>query len=795
MNSTQTKSAKPQIQKDENQMGQMLAGYLAYWPIFLIFLLLSFGSAFVYLRYATPKYSASATLIIKDEKKGSEDSKMMESIDAINTKKIIENEIEVLQSRILINDVIRKLNLYAPVWQKGKVRSQSAYVLSPLNVEAKSPDSLKSFSEILMEYDKNKGTVKLTNGYDLSGKDKIELNVSSSGPIDEWLKTPYGELKFVKNPYYYESTEEKKPFFFNLTATKNMTDVITLGLKVAASSKLSSVVDLDYTDEVPRKAEDILNTLIFYYNEEAIIEKGNLVKNTLISIEERLSVVAADLDSIERKMQQFKSGNSAVELGVQGNLYLQGVNATDTKLGEVSVQLSNLNQLEQFVSSKESNIGILPSAIGVSDPALTQLMTNLNTAQMEYERQKKTVGENNPIMLSLKEQIEKIKPNILSNIQTQKKNLQVSRNNLYANTGKYSSMLNYLPQKERQLLEISRDQQIKSNIYQFLLQKREESKLSYAATLSDSKVVNYAQAGRQPVSPKSMIIYIAAIFMGLIIPAVIVNGKELLSNKVLYRKEIEALTSLPIIGEVVFNNSKQQLVLEAGKRSFIAEEFRKIRISLLFLGIDANHKKMVVTSSIPGEGKTFVAANLAVSLAMTGKKVALVDMDLHDPSLGKLFDITSSEAGVSNYLTGENEIHEIIREIPSQNNLFFLSSGAIQESPSELLENGKIQQLISYLEENFDVVILDTAPVVMVTDAYLLSSLCDATLYVVRHKYTPKMLVKRIDEVNKINSLKNAAIIFNGIKTRGFVKNNYGYGYDYVYGGDKKSKKSKKVKA
>jgi uncharacterized protein involved in exopolysaccharide biosynthesis len=342
MNSSQLKSPKSQPQKDENQVSQLVAGYIAYWPLFLIFLIISLGSAFTYIRYTAAKYSASATLIIKDENKGSKDSKMLESIDALGTKKIIENEIEVLQSRTLINDVIRKLHLYAYIWQEGKVHSISAYVLSPLIIEAKSPDSLKSFDEILMDYDKNKGTVKLNNGF--------------SGPINEWLKTPYGELKFVKNPYYYDTGEEKKPLFFNITATKNMTGWISAGLKVAASSKLSSVIDLDYTDEVPQKAEDILNTLIFYYNEEAVIEKGNLVKNTLLSIEERLAVVAGDLDSIERKMQQFKAGNKAVDLGMQGNLYLQGVNATDAKLGEVGVQLSNLNQLEQFVSSKESNI-------------------------------------------------------------------------------------------------------------------------------------------------------------------------------------------------------------------------------------------------------------------------------------------------------------------------------------------------------------------------------------------------------------------------------------------------------
>ena len=775
----QSKSVKTPQTKEENQFTQIIASYLAYWPLFVILLIISFASAFLYLRYTAPVYQAAAKLIIKDEKKGESDSKGVESIDIINTKKIIENEIEVLQSRVLINNVVKKLHLYAPLFQEGDIHIQSAYALSPIVVESKTPESIKGFEKILLQYDKSKG--------------KITLNNSFSGPINEWVKTPYGELKFTNNPYFYESNNTK-PIFFNLIAIRKISSGISAGLKVNASSKLSSVIDLSYSDEVPQRAEDILNALIYFYNESGVTEKSNLVKNALASIEERLAVVSHDLDSIERKVQQFTAGNSAVSLGTQSNLYLQSVNTTDAKLGEVNVQLSNLNQLEKFVTAKGTNIGILPSAIGVTDPTLTQLMSNLNNTQMEYEKQKKTVGENNPILLSLKEQIENIKPTILSNIQTQKRNLESSRGNLSSSTGKYSSMLNYIPQKERQLIEISRDRQIKSNIYQFLLQKREESELSYASTLSDSKVVNYAQAGREPVSPKKMIIYLASLLCGLALPILLINSREMLNNKILYRKEIETLTDLPIIGEVVFNKSSEQLVLTAGKRSFIAEEFRKIRISLLYLGIDANHKKIAVTSSIPGEGKSFIAANLAVSIAMTGKKVALVDMDLHNPSLGKIFNVSTKEVGVSEYLNGEKEVTEIIRKIPNQNNLSYLSSGGLQDTPSELLENGKIQQLISYLEDNFDVIILDTPPVVMVTDAYLLSSLSDATLYIVRHKYTPKMLVKRIDETNKINSLKNAAIIFNGIKTRGFIENNYGYGYDYVYGGDKKSTNLKNTK-
>jgi capsular exopolysaccharide synthesis family protein len=236
------------------------------------------------------------------------------------------------------------------------------------------------------------------------------------------------------------------------------------------------------------------------------------------------------------------------------------------------------------------------------------------------------------------------------------------------------------------------------------------------------------------------------------------------------------------------------VVIEAGKRSFIAEEFRKIRVSLHFLGIDKTHKKILVTSSIPGEGKSFIAANLGISQALTGKKVVLVDIDLHNPGLGKVFGKTPDDIGVSDFLAGDAGFDEIIKQVPEHENLFFVSSGSLYESPSELLLNEKIEELVNHLEANFDVVVMDTAPVVLVTDANVLSKLSNATLYVVRHKYTPKMLVKRIDENMKINPLTNPAIIFNGVKTRGFFKNNYGYGYDYVYGGKYVNNDKKKGK-
>jgi len=358
-------------------------------------------------------------------------------------------------------------------------------------------------------------------------------------------------------------------------------------------------------------------------------------------------------------------------------------------------------------------------------------------------------------------------------------------------------MLSTIPQKERDILEISRDQNVKNSIYSFLLQKKEESELSYASTLSDSRVINSAQASKYPVSPNKQLIFIVAILAALALGILIITAKDFLSTKILYRKDLESMTAIPVLGEIAQNDSKESIVIESGKRSFIAEEFRKIRASLHFLGINTDNKKILVTSSIPGEGKSFVSGNFAISNALTGKKVCLIDIDLHNPGLGKMFGKTTEDPGISDYLTGKKQPEDIIKKVPEFENLFFVSSGAIHESPSELLLNGKIKDFIAYLETKFDLIILDTAPSVLITDAYYLTDLCDATLYIVRHKHTPKMIIKRIDETLEINPLNNVAIIFNGVKKRGFFKNNYGYGYDYVYGGkygptDDKKKKSKK---
>ncbi|MCX6145643.1 MAG: capsular biosynthesis protein, partial [Candidatus Kapabacteria bacterium] len=387
------------------------------------------------------------------------------------------------------------------------------------------------------------------------------------------------------------------PYYFNLLEVKEAAEDLLGNLKVTASNKLSSVINLSYRDYKTNLAEDVLNELIVAYNNEAIIEKNALAKKTLSLIEERLNIVGGELNTIEQKIQQYKAGSEAVDISTQGQLFLQNVSANDQKLSDVNMQLSVINQLENHIQTNNSNVGISPSTLGVSDPTLSQLLNSLNIAELEREKLKKTVAENNPLLVSVTDQINKIKPNIIDNIQSQRNNLEANKKYLAATNSRYSNMLHSIPVKERQLLEISRDQNIKSGIYSFLLQKREESELSYASNLSDTRVVNYAQSSNSPVSPNKLIILAAIIIATFGLPIALVNTMETFSPTILYRNEIEALTSIPIIGELGYNKSKKQLLIEAGKRSFIAEEFRKIRFSLQYLGIDSTHNKILLTSS------------------------------------------------------------------------------------------------------------------------------------------------------------------------------------------------------
>jgi len=758
---------------NETLFSKLLAKYIPYWPMFLVLTIVSFGIAFAYIKITPKKYQSTASLIIKDEKKGNDDSRIMESLNLMGSKKIIENEIEVLKSRPVIETVVKNFRLYAPVYLEDGFLDQYLYEDAPLTIESQDPQKLKN----------SEG--KLYLQLDARDKKTLFINGKKVGIHGSWLTTDYGILRFnISDPA--RLMDPSKKYFFKVIGIPVKTKHILDNLKVSSANKLSSVIELKYNDFTPQLAQDILDQVILSYNTAAINEKNILAKSTLAFIEERLNVVGAQLNAIEQQIQQYKAQSGAFDISTQGQLFLQNVSSNDQKLSEINVQLSVMNDLEGQLESNANISGNHTVLLGNVDPILTQMIGSLNAAELEREKLKKTVAENNPMLISISDQISKIKENINNNIKDQRRNLEATKNNLFANNTNYNNLLHDIPVKERALLEISREQNIKSGIYSFLLQKREESELSFVSNIAESRIINHAQALNNPVSPNLMIVFGMAMCAVFGIPVTLIGVKETLSSTILYRAEIESMVKIPIIGEIEYHKKSKPLAIETGKRSLAAEEFRRLRYAIQDMLKTTTNKNLLITSSISGEGKSYIATNLAISFSLTGKKVLLVDFDLHNSSLGKIFD-SAEMKGLTDVLLGNAKIDALTKKVPGYENLYLLPSGSIHDEPSGMLENQRTVDLFSFLGSEYDLIVIDSPPVALVTDAHYLTNLCAATIYAVRHGFTPKSLLKRFEINNAIHPLVNPMIVFNGVKTRGFVGNDngYGYGYKYGYGRDK----------
>ncbi len=754
---------------EETTFSDLLNRFLPFWPFFVLLMMLGVAGAWIYLRYKLPVYQSTASVLIKDDKNSA--TNPLEAFDLFGSAKSVANEVEILQSKTLMREVVKNLHLYAPVSVEGRVLNQSAYTYSPIKIESKVPDSLQQASKVYFKYDEGTRSVRIEN---------------TSYPLDQLVTTPFGVLRFLPNPYY-SPPDRGGDFYFSLMSVKNAANGTLGRIKITPSSNQSTVIDLSIMDEVPQRGEDILNELLNAYNRASILDKNVLADNTLKFVEDRLRYVVNELDSVESRLENYKALNKITDISAQGQIFLQSVAANDQKAGEINMQLAVLDQVQSYVAGKEGAGGIVPATLGIADPALTNLLQKLSDLELKYAQTIRIVPENNPAVVALADGINNLKPGILENIESQRSNLLAGRKNLAANTNRYSSMLRTIPEKERELLGISRQQSIKNNIYTFILQKREETALSFASAVADSRIIDQAESSGGPVSPDRRRVYLMALLTALGLGIGIIYLKEMFTRTVQQRSDIEKYTDIPLLGEVVYDRTKSAIVIAEGNRSFVSEQFRQLRTSLSYMGINETHKKILVTSSISGEGKSFIAVNLGISLALMGKKVALLELDLRKPKLSELLRVPL-QAGMTDYLIGARQPGDLIRNTGIEN-LFLISSGPIPPNPSELISNGRLPGLLEYLEGAFDYIILDSAPVNPVTDAYILSPLCDVTLFVIRHDHTPKVFVQKLQQQHSMNSLLNPAIVYNGIRGKGINKYGYGYGYGYGYAEKEKSKR------
>src|ERR1017187_2672234 len=760
---------------ESNIFRKLINNYLPFWPLFVITTSISLAIAYLDLRSQVPVFVAAAKVLLKDPQKGGGDSKVLDALNIFSEKKIVDNEIVVLRSPDITQDVVKQRNLYSIVYNKGNVRTEELYKEnSPMEFIAVNKDSFNLWGTYFFSVDWKNKNIQIDN---------------KTVPFNDTFLINNTPIRLQVNEEYNISVEGKN-YFVQFSSPAGAAGGLSGGLQISPYSYSSTILNVSINIPVPEKGRDILNKLFEIYNKNAIEDKTQIADQTLRFIDDRLVVVTSQLDSVEKNIANYKSRESIVNLGSQATNYLDKVKDLDKQNTDLDLKLEALNNLVEYVKSKGKNPGTVPSLLILSDPTLTALLDRLYTAETKAESLQSVTGEKSDALLLVNAEVSRIRNDLIenmSNIRTslmlikQEINNQISQNNL---------LLHDVPEKERAFLDISRQQSIKNDIYTFLLQKREETAISSASSSADLKVIE-SPVSYGPISPVAKNYYLTGLVIGILLAAFLLMIKEAFNRTVLFRSEIDDKIKAPLMGELLQVREKSPIVILDGKRTVIAEQFRSMRTNLNFMGLNENHNTLMITSSISGEGKTFVAINLAISLTLTGKKVAIMEMDLRKPKLSKMLKVNKSP-GITNYLIGKASLEEICRqtEIP---NLYVVSAGAIPPNPTELIQGEKFRELINELKERYDYLILDTAPVSPVTDAQLLQEFADINMFVIRHGVTPRHFLTLIETLHKQNKFKNMCVIFNGIKPRGFhvygyalggYGNGYGYGYGYGYGGE-----------
>ncbi len=765
----------------DNLFNILAEKFSPFWPLFVGLFIIGILGGIVVSSLATPKYSIDASIIINDEKKGVDDSKIMESIDVFTSKKIVENEVEVLHSKELINDVVHELNLYASIFESGSFgKDPTAYQSSPVHVRLQNPNDPRYYKEsenFEFDYDANKNHV---------------IFNSKRYPVNKWMKNPFGgdSISFVENPYYV-APFEKRDLYFTLTHPKTVAAGIYNNLFVGSSSKLSTVVRLNYVDQETERGKNIVNQLIASYKKQSKNVRDSLAFNTLAFVDDRIIQVSEQLRDVEKELERYRTTEGVVNISEQGSLYLSNVGNYDRRIGDIRLQLAVLKKVESYVRAKRKSTGIVPSTLGIDDPILSQLLERLYDSEIEYEELRKTTAENNPILVALRNKINQIRPSILENVNSQKGNLNASLGNLNASSGKYNTALQVLPEQERKLVEITRKKKSIAELFEFLAQKREETALSFAPTQGDARIVESAEASLKPISPKKPFILLVSVLGSMALGLFYVVRKELFSSKILSKAELERYSKTPVLGELAYvpEHGKNPLIKDH-EDIFVMDQFRHL---LSNIGLYKRHNKiktLLITSNIAGEGKSYVSANLAQTIALSGKNVALVDMDLRTSRLSSMFGV-QDKVGISDFLSKKVSFDELIPSI-KEKELTIISAGKKSLNSSELLASEELIRLFDKLYGSFDFVIIDTPPISMVSDASIINDFCDISFLVARYDFTPKQNVKDVKKLLEVNNLKNCSLIFNSVKQRGTVAYSYGYGHGYGFeSSDEKKKPSK----
>lgn len=747
-----------------------------YWYLYVIGLAFALAAAYYYNWYSTPVYTASGTLLIHDDKRNLTTQDLLAQMSNIDNTGGIDNEIELIQSRSMIAKTLRRLDFEVSYLLQGNIKKSELYKQAPIKIQ---------FDSLSYKIYEKPVTVKVLDGtsyeitYEISEQ---EGRISSAHKFGEPVHSSIGNFTIEKTPTFRDSLfkkpeYEKRDFIILVHNFDQLIDKYSKALEIQFVSKKATVIELTLKDPVPQKAGDFLNMLMEVYIQSGIDHKNEIATNSLNFIDDQLELISADLKSSEQSLESFKTEMGITDISTEAQSFLGSVQVYDARISEIDIQTSFLQYLEKYIQQDKELEKISPASLGIADPLLIKLITQLSDLQNQRKSQLNSTQPDNPIIVSLDIQIQNTKEDLLENVRSIKDGLNASRQQAEIQLNRIQGKIKSVPKTQRTLIGMERQATIREGLYNYLLQKKAETAIMLASTISDNRIVNSARASYKPVHPVPNQTYTLAILLGLLIPAFIVYVKDTFDDKIKDIIDIENNTDVPILGVIGFNKEIEPMVVASKPESMIAESFRLIRTNIQFLSNTGTCMRILVTSSISSEGKSFCAANLAAIYALSGKKVVLVNGDLRKPKKNTEFSLPD-DTGLSNFLIGASPISDVIQESTTVKNLHIVLSGPKPPNPSELIINPRMEEFFNLLEQQFEVVIVDSPPIGVITDGLIFSKYVDTTIYIIRENVTHRHNIEFVNNLYRNKKIQNLGIIFNAVKT-GMM---YGYGYSDGYG-------------
>ncbi len=776
-----------QESKEENiDVKELLFKYLIHWPWFVGAVIACLIAAWVYLYMSTPVYNISATVLIKDDKKGGSAGMLsgLESLGLdgmVSSSQNIDNEIEVLRSKTIAKEVVENLGLYISYMDEDEFPSRNMYKTSPVQVSLTPQEADLLEKPMIVEMA-------------LQPQGSMDVNVKIGD--DEYQKhfeklpavfpTDRGTLAFFltsdsisSSKRTLEETTGSEKITRNIIATINnplaVAKAYCKNMTIEPTSKTTSVAVISLKNSNVQRGKDFINKLLEMYNINTNNDKNEVAQKTAEFINERIGIISKELGSTEKDLESFKRGAGITDLTSDAQIALTGSAEYEKKRVENQTQINLLQDLQKYMQNE--GYEVLPSNIGLQDLNLAAAINRYNEVLVERKRLLRTSTENNPTIINLDTSIGAMKENVQVSLDRVLRGLFITKADLDREASRYSRRISEAPGQEREFVSIARQQEIKAGLYLMLLQKREENAITLAATANNAKIIDDAIADDAPVSPKGRMIYLIALVLGVGIPVGVIYLLELTKFKIEGRSDVEKLTNVPIVGDIPLTDEKLgAIAVFENQNNLMSETFRNIRTNLQFM-LENDKKVILVTSTVSGEGKSFISANLAISLSLLGKKVIIVGLDIRKPGLNKVFNIPRKEVGITQYLANpEKNLMDLVQPSDVSKNLYILPGGTVPPNPTELLARDGLDKAIETLKKSFDYVILDTAPVGMVTDTLLIGRVADLSVYVCRADYTHKNEYTLINELAENNKLPKLCTVINGLDLK---RRKYGYYYGY----------------